>query len=645
MKGFARIANLFCIGLALGVVLFFVRDDLNQLILSTVYLDNDGMEAETNLAISPGKTEHCTLSIQKGAVNDIWFKIGQDHLAIDGIHITITDTEGREIINRFLTPEDILSVDQGKKIVTVYLSFGDLEDGLLSIGEYDVFISNPTNTAIYVKLKNSGEDRTLNIGSARRTSIGKYFAIMIVALLWGYLIIIFSLKQITPSKFFVVTASVLGFVYMLLTVIWSVPDSSAHFYATYRLSNVLLRQENEWDGRKDDVEFLSASMYSNRNSGIRDYIVLQTFLNRSSSEVELVPLPEKAEHMKFYSIFSYLPQTVGLTIGRLFMFGPVLSIYLARVIALLCYILFCWHAIEVTPIGKWVFSFIPLLPVPLIFASSFSYDTVVLLVTFNFTASVFRLKNTETLKASYLFEAGCWSFLLGAIKGGGYIVMLPLLFILTLKKPKNKRTIAVCCLLALVSVLLFDVVLPKGMHLFQLGGQEGFLSAEFAFKHPAQFFKMTMQAYMVYFDFNILNLGGVNLAYSLPTSNPTLSLTLLTSMLGLCILSGLYETDNSTYTRADCYIFALVTLLTFVTTPIMLLSWTPEGSRTLEGIQGRYFLPVLPLIILLLSKHWLVQVDLQKRDSQIAMRRLSVAYGILLIVNAYFFLRIFLTIL
>ena len=34
----------------------------------------------------------------------------------------------------------------------------------------------------------------------------------------------------------------------------------------------------------------------------------------------------------------------------------------------------------------------------------------------------------------------------------------------------------------------------------------------------------------------------------------------------------------------------------------MLLSWTPEGSDVILGIQGHYFLPVLPLLAIVVGK-------------------------------------------
>ena len=37
-------------------------------------------------------------------------------------------------------------------------------------------------------------------------------------------------------------------------------------------------------------------------------------------------------------------------------------------------------------------------------------------------------------------------------------------------------------------------------------------------------------------------------------------------------------------------------LLTIMT---MFVAWTPFGNRVVEGVQGRYFLPFLPLVLLL----------------------------------------------
>ena len=38
----------------------------------------------------------------------------------------------------------------------------------------------------------------------------------------------------------------------------------------------------------------------------------------------------------------------------------------------------------------------------------------------------------------------------------------------------------------------------------------------------------------------------------------------------------------------------------------IMFDWTPESSMVIEGVQGRYFLPVLPLLLLLTRNRTLV---------------------------------------
>ena len=62
------------------------------------------------------------------------------------------------------------------------------------------------------------------------------------------------------------------------------------------------------------------------------------------------------------------------------------------------------------------------------------------------------------------------------------------------------------------------------------------------------------------------------------------------------------EEDAAAYPgpRDRLLIAAVAVLVMLLTAGAMLLSWTTRNSAIIEGIQGRYFLPVLPLFLLLL---------------------------------------------
>ena len=79
------------------------------------------------------------------------------------------------------------------------------------------------------------------------------------------------------------------------------------------------------------------------------------------------------------------------------------------------------------------------------------------------------------------------------------------------------------------------------------------------------------------------------------------------------------------------WIAAVAILVMLLIAGAMLVSWTSRDSMIIEGVQGRYFLPVLPLFLLLI------------RNETVVLKR-DISRGILytfFCMDAYALLRIF----
>ena len=63
----------------------------------------------------------------------------------------------------------------------------------------------------------------------------------------------------------------------------------------------------------------------------------------------------------------------------------------------------------------------------------------------------------------------------------------------------------------------------------------------------------------------------------------------------------------------------------------MLLAWTPVSSRIITGVQGRYFLPILPVFLMSIKQDFAVLT--RNRDREILF--------LMCVVNAYVLLRLF----
>ena len=440
--------------------------------------------------------------------------------------------------------------------------------------------------------------------------------ILTICFLLGLLLIGVGIAWQTHApveNFFLAMVIPLSIIFLLLFVPWSQPDTQSHMRAVYRLSNMLLGypKEDLWMGRKEDCDFLKNVWSALKNPSLADYLDLQNNFHIRCTSSEPVPLPEPEERMAFYSLVNYLPQVLGFTLGRLLGLGTVLSIYFGRIAILLFYIIVIYRDIKKIPAGKWILATVALLPMSLMMSSAISYDTMVIIASLSFLTCVLRLLNERGSKTAYM-EALIWAFVLGAVKGGGYLILLPLTFVLFDRERKKESLRAIGGLLAcgLVSILLFDVLLAPGTA-FQFGTAGGDrLSAAFALQRPLTYLDMATTSYLRLFDRLAINTGGTWLAW-LEETIPYAPVVLFMLVGGI---EAIFERDEIQLKEGCKWLCVLIILLGLVTTPAMLLSWTRPGMDFIDGMQGRYFLPLLPLFYYAVTKFSLHTPDRQNGE-------------------------------
>lgn len=325
----------------------------------------------------------------------------------------------------------------------------------------------------------------------------------------------------------------------------------------------------------------------------------------------------RTDHMNFYSFVNYLPQILGLTAGRLLGLGGNLTIYLSRVFITIVFLLSCYLSIRATPVGKIVFAVVPLLPMSMMLGTSISYDAMVIITALGMISAMLALKNKPTDKRN-IYRALIWVFLAGAVKGGINLIMMPLILLIPIRKEKNnlwgKYQLHINLILTgVLSLILFDFIIPKGS-LFQLHGIDALhLSASFALLHPITYLKMLIESYIHDIDVLMINMGGTHLAW-LEYSIPSVWIVLIMIITGIM---STVEADELVLGKKDKWSFGLIILFVLLLTPAMLLSFTYVNSTNVEGLQGRYYLFVLPLIFLILTKFKLKNVMRGKWNEEI----------------------------
>ena len=136
-----------------------------------------------------------------------------------------------------------------------------------------------------------------------------------------------------------------------------------------------------------------------------------------------------------YNPVPYLPQVFAITIPRLFQVRPMFLLYAGRLGNLFIWILFIYLAIGFTPVAKWLFTMIALLPMSVFQASSLSPDAMTTSLAFLLITSIFRLAfdDSRKIKSFDLLLIALISVLL-ALSKNVYFFLTLLVFLIPPRK-------------------------------------------------------------------------------------------------------------------------------------------------------------------------------------------------------------------
>lgn len=308
--------------------------------------------------------------------------------------------------------------------------------------------------------------------------------------------------------------------------------------------------------------------------------------------------------------WDYLPPAIGIKLARIMNLPLNWYVYLARVVSLITYIALAYFAIKYMPIGKRFLMVISLLPTSLTQAGTIGMDGLVnglswLIIALTFAVLLKKLVITPTLLAVILFLA----FYLATTKQG-YVPLaaLPLilparLFPFDLKKVWVWR-LFFGGLLLLTSLWYLGATSPiaEVIHRVQRPGLyvNEADQLHYIFQYPLHFLAIIfVQPFTLWAASTYAGIVGVltNRLVYLPLS----VIALLYALLGITC----FHKEKEHVSGKDRLYVLISSIGIFLATFILInlalyLSFTRVGFDRVEGLQGRYFLPLLPLLGIIL---------------------------------------------
>lgn len=422
---------------------------------------------------------------------------------------------------------------------------------------------------------------------------------------------------------------VLGSGYLFVMAPLSAPDEIGHFMSAYAVSNTILGQPSvNGDGYvriREEDDFIQ-NIY--RVDGTDQ---ARVSLGRELDEETYRLIKEKSgplfvgKQEMMDSVYqpvnttpvAYLVPALGISLARLLRVNCIALVYIGRYFNLIFFAVFSWLAMRKLPFGKEILFGVLLLPMTLHQAASFSYDAFVMALCFFFGAYCLELafvkdrvrkRDLAVLMLVIAALAPC-KFV--------YVVVMGLAFLIPIKKFGGKKqwavSVGVVLIICLAAIL---IVSGKNVSSFASGednlvswaGTEGF-SFPLLLHNPLLYAQIMYRTLFYQFNGWWFSMLGSSLGNLDPVlSTPSFLLLGMTACLGVLSIrkagEALYLTGKQ---KAWILFLTAACLLGFMTA--MLLAWTPLSSLVVEGVQGRYLLPMLPFALMTGKGKNLVRTD------------------------------------
>ncbi len=260
-------------------------------------------------------------------------------------------------------------------------------------------------------------------------------------------------SRILPEYAFLGFSLVYGLVMLVITPPFMVPDEPAHFYRSYQVSEFnLFKTTDDFPKSLTDLGSICDRMqFSTHEKTTRKEIL-------SLGNIRTNPTVRTTKTTPDY-ILPYLPQAIGIAAGRLMGLAPLWLFYFGRLLNLLASIALLFFAIRITPVFKWVFFLLAIMPMTLYQLASLSYDAVTIGLCFLLLATILNhaLNHETKISGREIIMLFIITALLAAAKQP-YVVIAFTFFIIPVKKFGSLRNYLACFAGLALSVVLMTQI-------------------------------------------------------------------------------------------------------------------------------------------------------------------------------------------
>lgn len=428
------------------------------------------------------------------------------------------------------------------------------------------------------------------------------------------------------EKIFLILGLIIGSIFIFIIPPFQGPDEDGHFLKSYVLAKFDLFSKAEGNETgyylpDDMVEYINFKYKRNNLENKQDF--KYSFKEMYYETYTPADYSEKSLHT-FSTVgakpFVHAIPAIGVMFGNLCSKFVVRSkpscvflLYFARMACLITYLILGYILIKILPKYKKSAMAILLNPLSLFMGSIVNYDSYILPCALLVIALMLRIKYDS--KCNFTFKHIIIFSILGYILLSTKIVYMPALLTLFLipkekfkfkENKKNNKLFAASVVLGLI-IGMFIISKLFGLLNEVANGGVSLVAQQmdFIMKHPFKYIVILVKNILSSYKIQVMRMIGT--LGLLDTRMPALAVLFsLFNMIYIFVVdactSGLEVKWKDRVLYLICPLLAAVGIYTS-----MYLAWTPTkfgiGGDFIDGVQGRYFLPILLYVPLLITNN------------------------------------------
>ena len=568
---------------------------------------------------------------------------------LDNVYLTVRTNEKIDHLKEKIRIT-ITSNSKENEAIAVYRSTSkEIEDGLLMVNGKII------------------EDSDLSVKYLYEDELLKTFSNAVI--IWSiiglsFIALIVLLVNPKPEITFALMTFILGLIMMIIINPSSPPDELAHYEATLGLSNKMMFVK---DYNLIDSSYVKYGyMYGHYNIS-PGYVRFMNEINQPQKLTgEMVALSRNIDD---YYFIQYIPNAIGITLGRLLHLNMITTFYLGRMTGLLFYVICVYIAIKNAYSFKFLLGIIACLPMFLQIAISITYDNWINALSF-LTIGYF-LKwyfNDELIDKKELVFVFLINFGLAPAKVLYSFFAFLFLFVQASRYGGKRNKILISlALIAPGTYQLYDImkgpitlffhkilsaniennmldasgVINKNVELLtnRVGPLKDVYTFSYMIRNPIE--TLIIFARTIRYKIKFWFYGSIG--RSLSGDTLILPIRLVHFLVLAVVASAFVKTDYTFNIPMKLLLITLCVVVGLYALIGMFVSWTDPnqeiikdyGGVIIEGIQGRYFSPLLPYFFPIISNK---KVYLPKEsDKYIILIYIMIFFEVVIYVLSYTF--------